>query len=159
MEIELRKRKCNMSDEELIRKNIKIEPSSGCWNWMASVNKWGYGRLRQGRRERQVHRLSYVTFVGIIPEKTMVLHKCDNPKCCNPDHLFLGTHTDNMRDMVAKNRNAVRRGESATSAKLSWADVECIRNDNGQSTISSLAKQFGVSRRAIGFVLKGETWR
>jgi hypothetical protein len=91
------------------------EPNSGCWLWDASVNTAGYGQLNIEKRPRLAHRLAYEHYVGPIPEGMHVCHRCDVPACCNPNHLFIGTHLDNMRDMDAKGAQAleavVRREE------------------------------------------------
>lgn len=82
--------------------------NDGCWIWTASVSRAGYGDiwvgLRPGVRIIKVHRLSWEIHYGPIPDGLFVCHRCDNPRCVRPDHLFLGTHTDNMRDASAKGR-------------------------------------------------------
>jgi hypothetical protein len=83
------------------------EPNSGCWIWTGWVNRAGYGYINiNGRHERdtEAHRAAWLLFRGPIPEGMYVCHKCDIPSCVNPDHLFLGTQTDNMRDASAKGR-------------------------------------------------------
>jgi hypothetical protein len=88
-----------------------------------------------------------------------VLHTCDTPACVNPAHLFLGTNADNMRDMVSKDRANVKRGEANPLAKLTVAAVQEIRATKiVRGSISSLAREYGVSRRAISFALRGESW-
>jgi hypothetical protein len=82
---------------------VKIA-SSGCWEWQDSVDSCGYGRTRYKRRLMSAHRAAYIHKFGGIPEGMHVLHRCDNPPCINPAHLFLGTHQDNMDDMAAKGR-------------------------------------------------------
>jgi hypothetical protein len=89
------------------RGKIRIEPS-GCWLWIGATNGKGYGKIQQGRRggiPLLAHRVSWELHRGPIPDGLMVLHQCDSPPCVNPDHLFLGTGLDNMRDMVAKSRH------------------------------------------------------
>lgn len=90
-----------------------------CWEFMGGKTHDGYGRYRVGKEIQMAHRISWIELVGPIPNDMFVLHKCDNPSCCNPAHLFLGTHDDNMKDMIEKGRS--RR-------KTSDEDRENIRN-------------------------------
>lgn len=147
----------SMSDAiEFIKKRIVVD-ANGCWLWQQSVNNWGYGRTGTPvLGERGVHRISYRAFIGSIPDELRVLHKCDVPRCCNPDHLFLGTNRDNAIDMHLKGRAYVPRGEQHPHAKLNIAAVRDIRQS--ALTVSELSRKHGVSRRAIQFVLTGETW-
>src|SRR6266702_3817658 len=94
-----------ITDQKIIERNCCPEPNSGCWLWTGSVNTWGYGRLGQNRVERQAHRLSYLAFSGPIASNRKILHKCDVPCCVNPDHLFIGTLSDNVQDCLSKGRH------------------------------------------------------
>lgn len=100
------------------------------------------------------HRMSWELSNGKIPDGMIVCHRCDEPKCVNPDHLFLGTPADNSSDMVRKNRQA--SGTSHGSAKLNWESVFKIRMSN--DSISSLSRRFGVSRVTIRRVKNKESW-
>jgi len=80
------------------------EPMSGCWIWTARVSPAGYGQASYKRKSTFAHRLAWTLFRGPIPEGLCVLHKCDNPPCVNPEHLFIGTQIENIRDCVAKGR-------------------------------------------------------
>jgi hypothetical protein len=83
-----------------------IDHETECWNWQGSAGNSGYGKLRIGHsKDHQTHRLSYQLFHGEIPDGLCVLHRCDNRKCINPEHLFVGTHADNTRDMIEKGRH------------------------------------------------------
>lgn len=84
------------------------EPNSGCWLWHGSCCRDGYGNFYDGKRVIGAHRFSWQAHKGVIPGGLHILHKCDTPSCVNPDHLFLGTHTDNMRDMTAKGHNRMK---------------------------------------------------
>lgn len=91
-------------------KNSMPEPNSGCWLWIGGgTGECGYGLLNN-RIFKQAHRASYAIFKGEIPEGMCVCHKCDTPACINPDHLFIGTHLDNMRDMFRKGRRPKPKG-------------------------------------------------
>ena len=85
--------------------------ASDCWHYCGARNSFGYGRLTVKGRLQVAHRLSYEAFIGPIPDGMSVLHHCDNPSCINPDHLWLGTYSDNRRDCVAKGRDGLPRGE------------------------------------------------
>ena len=84
-------------------------PFSGCWIFTGALNEAGYGMVglgARGERNDRAHRITYRHFKGEIPKGMLVCHECDVPSCCNPDHLFLGTHKDNTRDMINKKRNS-----------------------------------------------------
>lgn len=91
--------------EDKIRFEKKIEKSAnGCWIWTGSKNSKGYGRVRIDKKEYMAHRISYNIYLGEIPYGLFICHKCDNPSCVNPEHLFTGTARDNTQDMLSKNR-------------------------------------------------------
>lgn len=91
--------------EQRLLEKIEINPVSGCWEFTGFKNKKGYGSIWHVENMDEAHRVSYTVFVAPIPEGIFVLHRCDNPPCINPEHLFLGTHLDNMADMRAKGRS------------------------------------------------------
>ena len=89
--------------------------SNGCWEWVGCIGVWGYGQISFMGKSKSAHRISWELYKGEIPKGKLILHKCDNPACVNPSHLFIGTWGDNMKDMVAKDRqaNKFRRGSNA----------------------------------------------
>lgn len=134
--------------------------SDGCWTWGGPVSAYGYGMIRTGGRGAHVyaHRLSYELHRGEIPPKMFVCHTCDVRTCVNPNHLFLGTHDDNRRDMIAKGRNA--RGERAGGAKLTEAQaVEIIEALGRGEGAASLARRYRVNRGAITGIKRGHNWK
>jgi hypothetical protein len=123
----------------------------GCWIWQAARNSGGYGEYRGG----YAHRYAYEQAVGPIPPGMHVLHRCDNPPCINPAHLWVGTNLDNVRDAQAKGRILV--GEQRHNAKLSREDVLAIREAR-DVPIADLAARYGVHRASIHRVRRGDTW-
>lgn len=135
---------------------------SGCWIWTLAVDKDGYGRAWLGNKKWPAHRLSYMTFMGPIPAGLFVLHKCDNPSCVNPAHLFVGTPLDNMRDKCNKGRvKGARRGENHHRAKLASETVISIRAkyDSGQVGARALAKEYGIAYRHAWNIVKRRIWK
>lgn len=131
------------------------EPLSGCWLWMRGCGAGGYGQIWVGKNQ-YAHRASFETFIGPIPDGMWVLHKCDVPSCINPDHLFLGTNADNVKDRGAKGRHARQRGEEHGNAKLTEAEVIAIRTDTRLQR--EIARDHGVSRRAVSHIKKRTRW-
>lgn len=122
-------------------------------------SNFGYPRITRNGLRTSAHRWAYTSFVGDIPEGMQVLHRCDNPKCINVDHLFLGTPLDNMRDKCSKGRDYDRRGERSHTAKLTASDVVSIRNlSGGQLRQRDIAELFGVAQSSINNILSGKTW-
>lgn len=127
-----------------------------CLEWPGAIDTRGYGHFRSGRQIVRAHRAAFESAFGAIPHGAHVLHKCDNRRCCNPEHLRLGTHAENMADMVSKGRSHKPSGESNGRALLSDADVSAIRADpRGTRTI---AKDYPVSRSAIQRIKTGRAW-
>ena len=129
---------------------IERVTESGCWLWMGTLTDKGYAvRRPRHRRMVLVHREIFETYRGPIPEGLHVLHKCDVRCCVNPDHLFVGTHADNMRDMAIKGR---RRGGGR---KLSPEDhVKMKELRNGGSKLTEIAKRFGVTEAGACWAIK-----
>lgn len=145
-----------------------VKRADGCWGWTGFVDNKGYGRVNVHtagvRRSQGAHRASWFIHYGDIPEGMHILHSCDNPQCTNPEHLRLGTHAENMRDMKERGRakGYGKPGEACGHAKLTWEKVREIRRlKDGCPTLSNhvLAVQFGVTPSNISNIVTGKTWR
>lgn len=138
-----------------------VNTSGSCWLWTGHKGGGGYGHIRQGGKERLAHRVSYEMAYGSIPGGLDVLHRCDNPACVRPDHLWLGTHTENMADMAAKGRNKQPSGERSGQAKLTWEQVGEIRQKrrSGHYTLKQLGVEYGVHLSLISLITRGVIWR
>jgi len=130
--------------------------AGGCWMWTASCDRDGYGHLMVAGRLRVAHRLSWELHRGPIPDGRQVCHTCDTPACVNPDHLFLGTQRDNMRDCVAKGRMP-RKGEDNNASKLTEVDVSAIRADPRLQR--EIAVDYGVTQPHISAIKRKENWK
>lgn len=126
---------------------------NGCWEWQYGLTD-GYGRFTFNNKIYLAHRYSYELHIGPIPNGLYVCHHCDNRKCVNPNHLFLGTHDDNMKDKLSKNRSA--KGINHGLSKLTNAQVLEIRNSN-ESQIN-LAKKYNVTKTAICLIKNRKRW-
>ena len=133
----------------------KVAKSEGCWLWTATKTRRGYGHVRVGRRLVSAHRVSWVLANGEIPAGLSVCHRCDNPACVNPAHLFLGTHAENIQDAAAKGRMA--HGERAARARLTALDVRWIRAYAAYPA-RVVGKAFGVGHACIWSIRSGRTW-
>lgn len=125
---------------------------SGCWNWSGGVDIYGYGHYTGNKK---AHRMFYEKFRGAIPRGMFVCHACDNRRCVNPDHLFLGTPADNSRDMVNKGRHAY--GSRTRKSRLNERAVREILQSDEPCFV--LAKRFGVRDTTISYVRLGKTWK
>lgn len=159
--------------DALARFNAKHQPNGDCWQWTDSVNIKGYGRFSYNGKAERAHRVSWLLHLGAIPAGMLVCHRCDNPGCVNPDHLFLGTPLNNMRDMDRKGRRVnaptrgadhyavqdphrVVRGERSGAAKLTAQDVLVIRASSEKQC--DLAERFGVTQAAVSSIRCRRTW-
>lgn len=135
----------------------KFRVTPGCWEWIAGLTLSGYGAFKAAQMQMRAHRYAYTLYVGEIPKGLLVRHKCDNPKCVNPDHLELGTAKDNTDDMILRGRRNDPVGERAGSAVLTAEQVISIFND--PRTQVAIAKDYGVGQRAIGKIKRRERWK
>src|SRR5215510_4419963 len=142
-----------------------VDTSGICWLWIGAKTpgKWPYGMYRYDGKAMQAHRVAWILTHGPILPGFLVLHRCDNPPCVHPDHLFLGTLSDNMRDAWQKNRGVIprHRGEEHAMAKLTWQDVRTIRalRDDAGMTLATLGAQFHVDQSTIGKIVNHKLWK
>ncbi len=147
---------------ELFWSKVRKSPEpDGCWLWTAGRNNKGYGLIRWRGRNCLAHRISWELANGPFPAELQVLHRCDVPLCIRPDHLFLGTVRDNVRDMMAKGRNRARAGESAAHSKLTGNQVRELRARFacGETNYSQLARAYGIDRGNVRKIVLGINWR
>lgn len=158
----------------------RVQMGDGCWEWQGSRTQFGYGKLKVQGVERTTHRFSWELANGPIPEGAYVLHRCDNPPCVRPDHLFLGTARDNIVDAYSKGRAVppggrryrgsdhwtnvqpagVARGERVGGAKLTADQVRDIRRLYTEgATLHALADQFGVRFTNVHMIVTRKTWK
>ena len=140
----------------------KVSNPNGCWDWTAGLDKKGYGYFWFNNKMIKSHRFS-AELAGMNIDGLFVCHHCDNPKCVNPQHFFIGTNLDNMRDMFAKGRRPdVRKlGEDHGMAKLSEVDVRYIRANckNDRKEFQKYALIYKVHPDTIANVVRNNTWR
>jgi len=141
----------------------KVEKTDSCWLWKGGKTDSGYGRMdlsKEGDYDRS-HRISWKLTQGAIPKGMFVCHKCDVRLCVNPDHLFIGTQKDNMRDMITKGRQ--RKNFRPHTTVLTPEQVTEIRNRLSRSTAlginKQLAKEFGVARNTISTIKHNKSWK
>lgn len=133
---------------------------SGCWEWQWGLDSHGYGQMKLNGSSFRAHRASWIKHNGPIPEGLNVLHSCDNRRCINPDHLFLGTHQDNMDDRENKGRGACHKGDNNGRASLSSNDVFRIRARLTEGvSCAILAREYNVTWTTIQNIKVGRTWR
>lgn len=129
---------------------------NGCWLFMGCRDKWGYGDLNYMGKHIQAHRLAWKLLRG-DPSDLDVLHDCDNPPCCNPDHAYLGTDQDNANDRVSRGR--LRLGEMSPQAKLTEEQARRILALKGKERSIELAEKYGVCQTTITGIWAGRSWQ
>ena len=132
-----------------------------CWTWQGNLDSHGYASCHFDGRKRQAYRVMWELVCGPIPDGLCVCHSCDNPKGVNPDHLWLGTRSQNTLDRVHKGRCSGPRGIEQHDAKLTPESVTALRKQyaKGGVTQRELARKYGMSQAAVARAILGQTWR
>lgn len=141
-----------MAIKDDLMKRIVVNNDNDCWEIQGYLDKDGYGEVSR----KKAHRVAFESFVGKIPEGLNVCHKCDNRRCCNPDHLFIGTQKENIADMIKKGRKDSRFGEKNTQNKLSRKQVfDIFKSIESQRKI---AKKYGIDQSTVSNIKTGKLW-
>jgi len=145
---------------------IQVQGSDDCWKWKMGKDAAGYGAFRSAFKTVKAHRMVATLCLSCVEltSEQHVMHTCDNPACCNPQHLKIATHTENMRDMFSKKRRESAKGVRQGHSKLTESQVLEIRKRHragsrrkGERT-SDLAKEFGITRHTVNAIARRESW-
>jgi hypothetical protein len=159
-----KKRNSRINDDDQQRFERFFTAIEGCWEWRGATNgRYGVFRASKPRRRVYAHRVAYTTFCGADPGGLHVLHKCDNPLCVNPEHLFAGTAEDNVRDAISKGRAVAPPrfvGEAHPRARLTRKKVVAMRRayERG-ATVAEVAERFRVAQGTAGHAIMRRTWK
>lgn len=159
----------SLSEKDTSRfwKGVSIGASNDCWMWNGAKNKQGYGRFTQKKIQRLSHRVAFTSVHGPIKSDTLICHRCDNPSCCNPGHLFAGSSSDNVQDSLRKGRQVKSHGLSHWKSKLDATKVLALRKCREEinmglrptSDFSALYKSYGITAGGAYSASKGLNWR
>lgn len=142
---------------EWIKQRCAVDRETGCWIWRGRPSST-YGKVSIDCESLGAHRVAYALANGGVPDGLHVLHSCDNPPCCNPEHLFAGTIDDNNKDRKAKGGYA--KGEKCHLSKLTQAQVDAVRKRRlAGETLRAIGDDFGVTIQAINLICKGKNWK
>lgn len=144
----------------------RVQKSDGCWIWVGNINPAsGYGRLFYGGRNHMAHRISYELIHGPVSTELVICHKCDNPPCVNPNHLFLGTHADNVADKMRKGRwgGGPKSGQENHNSLLTDEQASEIKGllklPHFHGKYAQMGRAFGVDECAIHHIKSGRSWK
>ena len=137
-----------------------VDKSNECWEWAGWKYSNGYGGFQMRHKKPLAHRVSYLLTYGDIGKGLCVCHACDNRACVNPDHLFLGTQEENMKDMVNKGRQSKSRGEQIGNSKLTPKKVRAIRSmySRGDLLQKEISEMFGISAKQVSVIANRVQW-
>lgn len=153
--------KAKVPPEERFWSKVNIAGPDECWDWQAATNPpHRYGKFWLGGKNERAHRVAWLFTNGEIPSGLCALHKCDNPLCVNPNHLFLGTFKDNAQDRARKDRNRKQNGELGSTSKLTTVQVLEIRRLYALGDIpqGKLARMFNVARGHVSNIIRRKRW-
>ncbi len=156
-----REEPATLMDRRTFDSHIARGEEDECWPWSGATQHGGYGCLNENDRQIRAHRRAWQYANGAIPAGMQVLHRCDNPPCCNHAHLFLGTHADNMRDMFAKGRRTAALGESNGKSVLTEDQVREIKRTykGRRGERKELLAKYGIAKGTLQAIMEGKTWR
>lgn len=144
-------------DDTFFAERSKLNAETGCIEWTRYVGENGYGTVKHRKKQYTAHRFAWMHKHGPVPNGMVICHKCDNRKCINVDHLFIGTTLDNVRDKIAKGRLRVAEGEASGTSKLTANQIEQIVMDRRSQR--KIAQDYGVSQSTISMVKTRKVWR
>ena len=150
---EIRLKESGTIEERFFSRFKKTE--NGCWQWNAHADKDGYGVMSSHGKNIRAHRFSYEHHIGAIPQGMSVCHKCDNPGCVNPEHLFIGSAKDNAQDALTKKRHYI--GDKNGRSKITEDHAKFIKSSSMSGP--ELAEMFNVNRSTINNIRRGVTWK
>ena len=138
----------------------RVDTSGKCWEWIGRKSPEGYGRFWDGDKDTTAHRFAYSLVYGAIPDGMFICHHCDNPGCVRTSHLFMGTHSDNMRDSIAKGRHVDNRGERHGLSRLCENDIYEIRRLRSLGIEQKiLAKMWRICRPNVSLIVTRKRWK
>lgn len=152
----------NSALKSRLESKVAKQTDTGCWIWIGAKKPNGYGNFYLGGRYLPAHRAAYLIYLGDIPEGHYICHRCDNPACVNPDHLFIGTPTENQQDMKWKGRaKGISAGrEQHPNAKLSETDILSIRRLRRSGwSLKDIAERHGITASNVSYICAGKSWR